>query len=365
MDSTDGDITSALSHEARKLYGAISGQDWELVDTLQAAHPNCRQELVTWGFISDENPPVARDPQQTLRTVVSDELEKALRHISLVMTMPDLSRDMIREYRQGQLRAGGSSVYLADPETVNRRLQDVIGDCRREMLCAQPGGPRKREVLESAVTRDSAALDRGVEIRTIYRDTVRDHLLTAEYARTMSTRPEGRPALYRTLPDGFERMVIVDRETAFISDHIVEGAPPHAAWVVTDAAVVAVLAKVFDDQWRRAQPWCGELRPRARAGVDTVSRADGVRTDSRQRAVLRYLCDGESQATTARLVGMSKRKMEEEIAALKGLFGAQTLAQLTCNFARSPDYVVDDSAPAETDGAPVTTAGAERAETAA
>jgi len=364
MGFTDGDIASALSEQAQKLYGAISGQDWELADTLQAADPNSRQELVTWGFISDENPPVARDPQQVLRDMVTHHLNAANRHIGLVSTMPELSRNMIREYRAGQLRAGGSSVYLSDPETVNRRLQDVIGDARREMLCAQPGGPRKREVLETAVSRDGAALDRGVEIRTIYRDTVRDHPLTAEYARTMSTRTGGRPALYRTLPSDFERMVIVDRETAFVSDHIVEGAPEHAAWVVTDAAVVAVLARMFDDQWRGAQPWCGELRSRARAGVDTVSRADGVRTDSRQRAVMRYLCDGESQAATARKMGMSKRKMEEEIAVLKGLFGAQTLAQLTYNFGRSPDCTVDDGAPVEADGASVTTGAAERAETA-
>lgn len=351
MSSAEGDRASTLSEQAQKLYEAIAAQDWTLADTLQTAHPNSRQELLTWGFISDEERPVARDPQQVLRTMVSSELEAALHHIGLVATMPDLSRSLIRSYRAAQLRAGGTSVYLAEPETVNRRLQDVIGDARREILCAQPGGPRKREILEVAVTRDSQALDRGVELRTIYRDTVRDHALTAEYARTMSTRAPGRPARYATLVGDFERMVIVDRETAFVSDHIVEGSAPHSAWLVTDPAVVAVLAGVFDTNWRRAQPWTGELRSRARAGVDTVTSVNGVRTDRRQRGILRYLSGGESQEATARRMGVSKRKLQEEIAVLKTLWGVGTLNELIFQYALSPDRLVDDTGPAS-DGGP-------------
>jgi hypothetical protein len=310
---------------------------------MQADHPNARTELLHWGLISDEHRPVARDPQQALRAKVTLELEEARRRIDLVASMPDLSRDLIREYRQVQLRAGGASVYLADQEMVNARLQDVIGDARREILAAHPGGPRKRELLDIAIARDTAALDRGVEIRTIYRDTVRDHPLTAEYARTMSARTTGRPARYATLVGDFERMVIVDREYAFISDHIVAGSPPHAAWLVKDPAVVAVLAQQFEASWQWAQPWAGELR--TRGGVDTVSGVDGVRTDRQQRGIMRYLCSGESQAATARKLGMSKRKLEEEIAVLKARWGVRTLNELIHQYTLSPDRTVDDSTP--------------------
>jgi hypothetical protein len=325
------------------LYGAIARQEWDLANQIQTEHPNARTELLHWDLISDEDPPVARDPQQALRAKVTLELEEARRHIDLVASMPGLSRDLIREYRQVQLRAGGASVYLADPETVNARIQDVVGDARREILAAHPDGPRKRELFDMAIARDSAALDRGVQMRTIYRDTVRDHALTAEYARTMSTRTTGRPARYATLVGDFERMIIVDREYAFISDHIVAGAPPYAAWLVKDPAVVAVLAKQFETSWQWAQPWAGELR--TRGGVDTVSGADGVRTDRRQRGIMRYLCMGESQATTARKLGVSKRKLEEEIAVLKSRWGVRTLNELIHQYTLSPDRLVDDSAP--------------------
>lgn len=347
MDYTGGYTLGDLSEQAKLLYRSICRQQWEIADALMAEHPESREELLACGFISDEHRPVARDPQPAFRAMVTRVLDDARRHIDAVAKMPDLSRDLIQEYRQVQLRAGGSSVYLADPAAVNARLQDVVSDARREILCAQPGGPRKRELLELAVSRDSKALDRGVRMRTIYRDTVRDHALTAEYARAMSARTEGRPAQYRTLVGDFERMVIVDREQAFVSDHIVEGAAQHAAWLVTDPAVVAVLARVFEVNWGRSQPWSGELRARAGTGaVDTVSGAVGVRTDRQQRAILRYLCAEESQSAIARKMGMSKRALEAEIAVLKERWGVHTLAGLIFQFALSPDRLVDDSGPA-------------------
>lgn len=344
---TEGGKAPDLSECGRKLYDAICGQDWELASNLQNAYPTARHELLRWGLISDENPPVARDPQAALRAMVSRELEEAISRIQLVTTMPELSRHLIHSYRKGQLRAGGTSVYLADPETVNARLQDAVDDARWEILAAQPGGPRKPEVLDGAIARDSAALDRGVKLRTIYRESVREHAVTAKYAQQMSARTGGRPAQYRTLPGDFERMIIIDRELAFIEDHIVENSPPHAAWLVTDPAVVAVLARQFDAKWRRALPWCGELRQRAGAGdgVDTVSGTGGVRTDRYQRTVLRLLCAGESQTAAARKMGVSKRKLEEDVAVLKDLWGVRTLNELIFQFALSPDQLIDDNVP--------------------
>jgi hypothetical protein len=184
-----------------------------------------------------------------------------------------------------------------------------------------------------------------VSLRTIYRDTVRDHPITAEYARIMATRVTGQPAQYRTLPGKFERMIIVDREQAFISDHIT-GGPEHAAWHVTDRAVIAVLAEVFDNKWLHAEPWTGALRSRrGRLEVDTVSSADGVRTCRRQREILRLIAGGVSQPSIARRLGMSKRKLEQEVAALKGLWGASTLPELAYQWALCPDRHIDDTVP--------------------
>ncbi|MFE9812334.1 hypothetical protein [Streptomyces sp. NPDC005548] len=280
--------------------------------------------------------------------------------------LPALSQELNRDYRAVQLRASGSSEYLSDPAVVNARLQDVVAGARTEILSAQPGGPRSAELLQSAIARDTAALDRGVVLRTVYRDTVRQHPVTAEYARTMSARTEGRPAQYRTLVGDFERMIIVDRERAFVSDHIVSGSPPHSAWLITDPAVVAVLAKIFDAKWRRGVPWTGELRSLRGRPVMLGDGSDGVRTDHRQREILRLMCSGVSQPSIARKVGASTRKLEKEIADLKALWGVATLNELIYQFALSPDHAVDDSASVDTvTGAGAACAAAARDESAA
>jgi hypothetical protein len=334
------------------LYGAIARQEWNAADQLQAEHPAVLGELTDWGLVTVTGDRlVACDPDKALQHKLEQELDEARQRVARMSRMPALARQLGKDFEAAQLRApGGSSVYMDDPAIVNARIQEIVGGARREILAAQPGGPRSREILETAVTRDAEALDRGVALRTIYRDTVRDHAVTAEYARTMSARTEGRPAQYRTLVGGFERMIVVDREAAFVSDHIVAGSPEHSAWLITDPAAVAVLAAVFEVNWRRAQLWTGELRPaRGRAGEETFA-PDGVRTTRQQREVMRMLCVGSSQTVTAKKLGWSQRKVEEQIAALKALWGVRTLNELIFHYALSPDRTVDDSVPAAAGG---------------
>jgi FixJ family two-component response regulator len=81
-----------------------------------------------------------------------------------------------------------------------------------------------------------------------------------------------------------------------------------------------------------------------------VSGTDGVRTSARQRQILRYIADGVSQPSIARRIGVSKRKLEQEIAALKSLWGAATLPELAYHWALSPDHLVDDGPATAADG---------------
>ncbi|MET8571856.1 hypothetical protein [Streptomyces sp. NPDC004783] len=345
-----------LSANALRLYGACAIRNAEQVAALTAQHPEARQELLDWDLITPETGsiPAVRDPKNALQRRTDQVLAAAEAQVALLKSLPDLASELTQHYQAVHARAAGGgsgSVFMDDPAVVNARIQDVVGAARREILAAQPGGPRSQELLDTAVQRDTAALDRGVELRTIYRDTVRDHPVTAEYARTMATRTVGRPAQYRTLEGHFERMIVVDREQAFVSNHVVAGAPPHAAWLITDPAAVAVLAKVFDSKWIRARPWSGELRARRGDARDTLGAVGavgvpGVRTTRHQRAILRALSAGAQQERMARQFGMSKRKLADEIATIKGLWGVGTLNELIYHWAQSPDNRVDDSAPA-------------------
>jgi len=60
---------------------------------------------------------------------------------------------------------------------------------------------------------------------------------------------------------------------------------------------------------------------------------------------MRDVCGGKSQAAMARRFGVSERKLADEIAMLKALWGVSTLPELIYHWALSPDHRVDDSAP--------------------
>ncbi|MCX4911854.1 hypothetical protein [Streptomyces sp. NBC_00878] len=301
-------------------------------------------ELVEWGAVGFDpdrpHVPVVLDPVKVAQRKVREEIEEAERRVARLKAMPDLSERLAVHYEASQWRAGGGSEFLDAPAMVNARLDDVVGSAEHEILAAQPGGPRTKNLQNRSVDRDTSALERGVVLRTLYRDTVRDHPVTAEGAHIMS----GRGASYRTLVAPFERCIVVDRKHAFITDHVVEGSPPHAAWYVTDRALVAFVAAVFDEAWHRASPWHGELRCRAGVrAVDAVSQpGGGIRTTALQRAILRDVAAGIQQRLTATRLGMSPRKLTDEITALKALWGVQTLHELTYRWATSPDHQVDD-----------------------
>lgn len=366
---TEPDISLAetgLSPAAVALYGHITRQDrcaFDLGDRPELA------ELVEWGLVGfdPDRPhiPVALDPAEAIRRRLACQLDQARRRVAEMAALPALSDQLAVHYDRAQWRAGGGSEFIDDAAVVNARLDDVVASAQSEILSAQPGGPRDARLLERCVARDQAALNRGVVLRTLYRDTVRDHPVTAEYARIMSRNG----GAYRTLVSHFERCIIVDRRVAFISDHVVEGAPEHAAWQITDRAMVAWIAAVYENEWNRADPWHGDLRSRRDgqwAFVDTITGADGVRTTPRQREILRAVAAGIEQRVLARRLGVSPRTLSDQITVLKGVWGVQTLPELTYQWALSPDRLIDDGAPpADADRAQGGDDGAGLVETAA
>ncbi|WP_371099901.1 LuxR C-terminal-related transcriptional regulator [Streptomyces sp. PU_AKi4] len=312
------------------------------------------RELAALGFVVVEdgpgNRPVALNPETVARRRMESMLREAAERVARLSALPGMMDQLAGPYARGQWTASAGSEYIDDAAVVNARLDDVVGAAEREILAAQPGGPRTEAQLERSLARDTAALDRGVVKRTLYRATVRDTQVTARYARHMSTRA-GRQAEFRTLEDPFERAIIVDRRVAFISNHLVEEAPAHSAWQITDQAMVAYIAAEFEAKWRRADPWHGEIRGRTQA-VDTIVGPGQVRTTRRQREIMRDMVDGHSQQATASRLGVSVRTVSDDINALRDLFDARSREQLAFKWASSLDRLVDDSAPdAGTSGA--------------
>lgn len=318
--------------------------------------------LVAAGFVAinsdDGNRPIALNPENATQRSLGILLDEAAERVAHMRGLHHMSEQLAVKYRQAQSQPamGSGSEYIDDAAAVNVRLDDLLNSARTEILAAQPGGPRTKEQLARSVDRDRQALDRGVSLMTLYRDSVRQSTAMADHIRMMT----GHGAQYRTLVAPYERAIVIDRKHAFVSDYMVPGSPPHAAWHITDPAAIGFILGAFSNAWQLAKPWAGEPRTAdadedsweasARGGhpnVDVVSGAGGgrLRTTPFERAILRDLVDGIQQHQTAARLGISARKLTDHIAILRDKFGAVSLAQLGCQFALSADYRVDDSAP--------------------
>lgn len=334
-----------LSADAIRVFGLLTtGQTPADTDAVFV------DELAEAGFVKrdpdHENRPLVLNPETVARRVLEAELLEVEVRAARLRTLHTDADELAEHYQRSQWLSSGSAEYIADQPAVLARLEDVVGSAQWEILAAHPGGPRRPDQLAEAVRRDTAALDRGVAMRTIYLSTVRDNPVTAEYARTMSHRQVGKAAEYRTLPGAFERCIVVDRKVAFISNHLVPNAPEQAAWQITDRAMVSYVAAEFDSKWDRADPWFGETPGRKpRQWVDTVTGPDGVRTTPRQREIMRELIAGRDQAAIAVRLGISRRTVGVEVNELKDLLGASSVPGLTFKWALSPDRLVDDSGP--------------------
>jgi len=314
----------AVSPAAERLYARYAKGG-----LLEAERGPEHAELEALGLVVVEGGrPVVLDPQKALRRHALRQLEVLQEKAEQIAATPAVA-DALSAHFQRAREASGGCEFLADQDLVNARIQNVVAGAKTEIIAAQPGGPRSRELMAEAIDRDSDALRRGVTLRTLYRDSVRQHPVTREWAQIMSAQG----AQYRTLAGPFERCIVVDGRTAFISDLVV-GAEPHAAWQVTHPAAIAFITAVFEDAWRRAEPWQGWLR--------NAVEPDGVRTTRIQREILRDTVAGVKQATTAARLGMGVRSLQRQLDQIRDMWGVASLAELGYHFALSPDRLVDD-----------------------
>lgn len=327
-------VSGVLSQQAMDLYARIT-QRKDQID----ADPDVLKELQTWNLVHiDQDPdgpsiPVALDPREAARRRLTMQVEEQRQHLVAMESLAEMVQELTPGFDQSRWWSG-SAEYLEQRETVNGRIGDAVAQAETEILAAQPGGPRSREHVDIAVERDSKALERGIRMQTLYRASVRRDVVTSGWAQVMSARG----GQFRTLESPFQQCVIVDRRVAFIRDYVVDGGPDHAAWQVTDRAVVAFIAETFQGAWHAARPWHGEHR----AGESHVA---GTRTSRIQREILRDMTAGVPQTRTAARLGISRRTLTSHLAELRALWGVTTLAELGYQWGQSPDHDVDDSVP--------------------
>ncbi|WP_034262585.1 LuxR C-terminal-related transcriptional regulator [Actinospica robiniae] len=199
------------------------------------------------------------------------------------------------------------SEHLTGLDAVQDRLNRLLAGARSEVLSLVPGGARPVEVLEAARDADAGLLGRGVPIRVLYQDAIRNDPPTAAYARWMSESG----AQVRTAPLLPRRLLLVDRKTALVP---LDPADERAGAVATtNRGVIDQLAALFEMLWARASPIVDALP------VDPATGLTGL-----QQQLLALLAAGATDEMAGRQLGLGERTVRRIMADLMKQLNARS-----------------------------------------
>ncbi|MFD8492839.1 LuxR C-terminal-related transcriptional regulator [Amycolatopsis sp. NPDC059657] len=191
-------------------------------------------------------------------------------------------------------------------DEVQSRLEVLANHASVECLSVMPGGAQSESSIEAGLPLNEHALARGVAVRTIYLNSVRNDPGTLRYANRLTERG----AEFRTAPTLPVRMLLVDREIALVPlnpDNSREGAVQ-----ITSRRIIATLLAFFEHIWNTAAPF----------GQEPCRAGDGL--TEQERELLRLLADGLTDEVAARRLGLSLRTTRRFMADLMKRLGAKS-----------------------------------------
>ncbi|CAM5663812.1 HTH luxR-type domain-containing protein OS=Streptomyces microflavus OX=1919 GN=Smic_23850 PE=4 SV=1 [Streptomyces microflavus] len=202
--------------------------------------------------------------------------------------------------------------HLVGLDRIRERLDLLQREVKDEVMVLAPDGEQTPENLEAAKPLDESLLGRGIRMRTVYLDSVRNSPPTVAYAEWLSGL--GRQA--RTAPTLPIRLIITDRSTAVIpvnSDDTAAGAV-----ILTGQGTLTALCALFESIWETAKPF-GEVTRRSESGLsDTESTA------------LKLLADGFTDEAIAKRLGVSHRTARRVATGLMERLGARSAFRGRC-----------------------------------
>jgi DNA-binding CsgD family transcriptional regulator len=195
---------------------------------------------------------------------------------------------------------------LVGIDAIRARIAELTGRLREEIMTFAPGGAQRPADIAEARTVDRPMLERGVRMRTLWLDSIRNDGPTLEYATWLHSLG-GRARTVPTLP---VRMIIMDRECALLP---VDTADATAGAVVLHGqGTVAALCALFEHLWQSGTP----------LGAPPSPDEEGL--TGQEREFLQLLGQGLTDQAIAGRLGVSHRTARRIAAALMDKLGARS-----------------------------------------
>jgi DNA-binding CsgD family transcriptional regulator/DNA-binding transcriptional ArsR family regulator len=202
--------------------------------------------------------------------------------------------------------AGGGVGRLLGMDAVQQRLERLGQEARRSVMTFMPGGAQSAVALEAARRNDERALERGVAIRTVGLDSIRQDERTLEYARWITDRG----GEFRTVQELPPRMILVDRRVGLLP--IDPEDTRKGALLLSEPSVVSCLAALFEQVWEVAIP----------LGADRCPGHQGLLP--REKRLLSLIAQGHTDESAAGALFISSRTARRMMASIMERLGARS-----------------------------------------
>jgi len=241
----------------------------------------------------------AVNPEQGLAALLALQEAEAARRQQEIERSRAAMAGLIAEYASAHAPVNQPGIeLLGSLDQVRDRLTELATEATAEVLSFAPGGPQPAQVMEASRALDQETLERGVRMRTVYQDSVRNDPATVQYARWL----HGLGGSVRTVPTLPLRMILVDNATAIVP--IDPEDPRKGAVLLHSPGVIAALRALFDQVWDQARP-LGETVQRNPHGLT-----------AQERQLLRLLAEGLTDERAGQRLGVSLRTVRRMMADL-------------------------------------------------
>jgi DNA-binding CsgD family transcriptional regulator len=194
-------------------------------------------------------------------------------------------------------------------DAVRDRLNLLAQRTSYELLSLMPGGAQSIAGMAASRPLDEQMLDRGVDVRSVYLNSVRNDSATLSYASWLTSLG----GEVRTVPALPIRMIIIDREQALVPFDPEDSSA--GAVLIRGAGTLAALLALFEQIWA-----AGQL-------LGTPLRRDDQGLTDQERELLRFLRQGHTDEAVAHKLGISIRTARRMTADLMARLGARSRFQ--------------------------------------
>ncbi|MER6450433.1 helix-turn-helix transcriptional regulator [Streptomyces venezuelae] len=253
----------------------------------------------------------AVSPHVGMEILIAEQRSELARHTQRLEAAQAAAARFILDYdgRQSGGTDGAEVKYLVGLDAIRDHLKILNGQVAEELLTFAPGGPQKPENMQASRPLNQQLLRRGVQMRTVYLNSIRNDRPTMEHAHWLTEQG----CEVRTVPSLPNRMIIYDRKLAMIaSDADDTGA---GAVQVSSPGMVTALLTLFDSVWQAADQLEAPVQP-----------APGELT-CQQAEALRLLALGLTDEAIATRLAVSPRTARRITSSLMTHLGARSRFQ--------------------------------------